>query len=125
MITEEYAQSRLAYWQKALRLTDWTIQLRINCHPEDMAVQDTAGATDWREAIKTASIDILDPIYYGERIVPFDFEKTLIHELLHLKMSFWCQSDELVSDRAMHQVIDELAKAFAALGGIAEGGGDV
>lgn len=115
MISEEYGQTRLAYWQKALRLTDWTIKLNINCRPEEMACQDAEGSTTWTEATKTARIDIIDPIYYGMRVAPFDFEKTLIHELLHLKMSFWCQSDELVSDRAMHQVIDDLANAFASI----------
>lgn len=115
MISEEYAQTRLAYWQKVLRLTDWTIKLNINCKPEEMALEEATGCTDWAEAAKTARIDILDPEYYGKRIVAFDFNKTLIHELLHLKMSFWCQSDELISDRAMHQVIDDLAKAFASI----------
>ena len=71
-----------------------------------------AGCTEWSEAVKTARIEIIDPEYYGERIVPFNFEKTLIHELLHLKMSFWCQNDDNVEDRVMHQIIDDLARAF-------------
>lgn len=39
-------------------------------------------------------------------------QKILIHELLHLKMSFWCQNDDNVEDRVMHQIIDDLARAF-------------
>ena len=46
------------------------------------------------------------------RIVPFDFEKTLVHELLHLKFSFWCQNEDDVGDRVMHQMIDDLARAL-------------
>ena len=40
-----------------------------------MTLENCAGCTDWSEAIKTARIDILDPQYYGERVVPFDYEK--------------------------------------------------
>ncbi len=93
-------------------LQDWTIKLNAKCHPTEMALQDVSGCTEWTEAIKTARIDILDPQYYGNRIVPFDFEKTLVHELLHLKMTFWCQQTDDISDRLMHQVIDDLARAF-------------
>lgn len=46
---------------------------------------------------------------YGK---PFDFEKTLVHELLHLKFSFWCQNEDDVGDRAMHQIIDDIARAL-------------
>lgn len=49
---------------------------------------------------------------YGDRIVPFNFEKTLVHELLHLKFSFWCQNEDDVGDRVMHQMIDDLARAL-------------
>ena len=44
--------------------------------------------------------------------MPFNFEKTLVHELLHLKLTFWCQNEDSVSDRLMHQIIDDLARAF-------------
>ena len=44
--------------------------------------------------------------------MPFDFEQTLVHELLHLKFSFWCQNEDDVGDRAMHQMIDDLARAL-------------
>lgn len=61
---------------------------------------------------KVLYAEIIDPAHYGERIVPFSFEKTLVHELLHLKLTFWCQNEDSVSDRLMHQIIDDLARAF-------------
>ena len=85
----------------------------MNFKPEGMTISGVAGCTEWSEPGKTARIEIIDPEYYGDRIVPFDFEKTLIHELLHLKMSFWCQNGDDVEDRVMHQIIDDLARAFA------------
>ena len=105
-------QELLEKWKRRLGLLDWTIKLRVNCKPEEMAMSNVVGCTEWSESGRTAIIEIIDPEYYGERIVPFNFEKTLIHELLHLKMSFWCQNDDDVEDRVMHQIIDDLARAF-------------
>lgn len=99
-------------WQKRLGLQDWRIKLCDNCKPEEMTIQGVAGCTEWTEANKTARIEIIDPQYYGERIVPFDYEKTLVHELLHLKT---CLVSDMVYDlqaRYMHQMIDDLARAF-------------
>lgn len=102
----------LQEWKDRLGLHDWRIKLADNCCPEEMTLQDCAGCTDWSETIKTARIEIIDPKYYGERIVPFDWEKTLVHELLHLKT---CLVSDMVDDlqaRYMHQMIDDLARAF-------------
>lgn len=102
----------LEEWQKRLGLQDWRIKLCNNCKPEEMTIQDSAGCTEWTEAIKTARIEIIDPKYYGERIEPFDYEKTLVHELLHLKT---CLVSDVLDDlqvRYMHQMIDDLARAF-------------
>lgn len=108
-------QELLKKWKRRLGLHDWKIKLRGNCKPEEMTMSGVAGCTEWSEAGKTARIEIIDPEYYGDRIVPFDFEKTLIHELLHLKMSFWCQNEDDVEDRVMHQIIDDLARAFVEM----------
>lgn len=105
-------QELLEKWKRRLCLHDWRIKLCVNCKPEEMAMSGVAGCTEWSEAGKTARIEIINPEYYGDRIAPFDFEKTLIHELLHLKMSFWCQNEDDVEDRVMHQIIDDLARAF-------------
>lgn len=102
----------LKEWQHRLGLDDWRIKLFDNCKPDDMELSDVAGCVDWSESGKTAKIEIIDSQFYGERIVPFDYEKTLIHELLHLKLSL--VSDEVVDIQAryMHQIIDDLARAF-------------
>ena len=102
----------LEKWKRKLCLQEWRIKLLTCLRPEEMAMDDVAGCTEWSEASKTARIEIIDPAYYGDRIVPFDFEKTLVHELLHLKFSFWCQNEDDVGDRVMHQMIDDLARAF-------------
>lgn len=102
----------LREWQNRLGLTEWRVKLVDSCEPDDMALQGCAGCTDWNETIKTARIEILDPRFYGERIVPFDYEKTLVHELLHLKLSLVSNMVEDLQARYMHQMIDDLARAF-------------
>lgn len=102
----------LEKWKRKLCLQEWRIKLLTNLRPEEMMVSNTAGCTEWLESIKTARIDIIDPACYGDRTVPFDFEKTLVHELLHLKFSFWCQNEDDIGDRIMHQMIDDLARAL-------------
>lgn len=99
-------------WQIRLGLHEWRIKLKDNCKPDDMSIEGCDGAAVWTECSKTARIEILDPQYYGERIIPFDYERILVHELLHLKT---CLVSDLVPDlqaRYMHQMIDDLARAF-------------
>lgn len=108
----------LSEWQNRLGLQDWKIKLVDNCTPEEMTLSDAAGCTDWIEAIKTARIEIIDPKYYGERIVPFNYEKTLVHELLHLKLSLVSDNVPELQSRYMHQIIDDLARAFVDAKGV-------
>lgn len=102
----------LKEWQERLFLQSWRIILRENCKPDDMDLQDCFGCTTWTEESKTARIDIVDPSCVTDRIVPFDFEKTLVHELLHLKFSLLSTNEEDMQARYVHQLIDEMARAL-------------
>ena len=101
MIATNEELALLEKWKRKLCLQEWRIKLLTHLHPEEMMVRNTTGCTEWSEAIKTARIEIINPACYGDRIVPFNFEKTLVHELLHLKFSFWCQNEDDVGDRVM------------------------
>ena len=109
MIATTEEQRLLEKWQKKLCLQEWRIKLVTHLRPEEMSVSNATGCTDWSESIKTARIEIINPACYGDRIVPFNFEKTLVHELLHLKFSFWCQNEDDVGDRVMHQKLGKIA----------------
>lgn len=102
----------LREWQKRLGLDDWRIKLVDNMNPEDMMLENVSGDVDWSESIKTARIEIMNPKFYGKRIVPFDYEKTLVHELLHLKLCLVSDKVDEFQTRYMHQIIDDLARAF-------------
>jgi phage shock protein A len=45
-------------------------------------------------------------------MIPFDFEKTLVHELLHLKFSLLADKVEDMQSRYVHQMIDEMARSL-------------
>ena len=102
----------LIEWQKRLGLLDWAVKIVDNLCPDDMDVNNVDGCVIWEESIKTAKIEILDPKYYGDRMLPFDYEKILVHELLHLKLVLISDEVESLQARYMHQIIDDLARAF-------------
>ena len=105
-------KSLLNEWQKRLSLQDWTIKLYTECTPDDMSIDDSSGCVHWQESTKTACIQILDPKFYGDRVVPFDLEKTLVHELMHLKMCMLYKKDGSLRERIVHQLIDDLSRAL-------------
>ena len=109
-----YEVSLLNEWTKRLGLQDWAIVLQTECHPSDMAIPDTVGCTSWQESTKSAMIQIVDPKRIEELSRPFDFEEVLVHELLHLKTSLMSSKleTETLSDRVLHQLIDDLARAM-------------
>jgi len=106
------SEKLLEEWQNRLGLSDWRVKLSTNCEPQEMELKDSCGCTAWQETTKTAHIYVIDEKYYGERVVPFDFEEILVHELLHLKTCFLSDTGNDLQDRIAHQLIDDLARAF-------------
>lgn len=102
----------LEWWTRTLGLRDWAIRLLPDCPPDEMSVEDATGCADWNEINKAARIEILEFSHYGERVVPYDWEKTLVHELLHLKLCLVSDHVDELQSRYMHQIIDDLARAF-------------
>ena len=100
----------LIYWIDCLQLSDWKIKLSVDV--TEMPESDTAGCVQYQEAGKQAHIYIIRPDLYGERVSPFDPEKTLVHELLHLKMCLLDCPEGNLQSRVLHQLIDDLAKAL-------------
>lgn len=108
--------NKLQEWQERLGLTDWTISLHDCMSQKDMTEENAAGFTEFQEVNKTARIEILDPDEYGERVIPFDYERILVHELLHLKLCLISETfgEDTLQERVAHQLIDDLARAFVA-----------
>ena len=107
---EENTKELLYRWVNGLGLQDWVIELEEDKY--DLKLDGCAGCTEWTESNKTAVIQLIHPDVYGERIVPYDKEKTLVHELLHLKFCLLGESGNDLQDRIVHQLIDDMAKAL-------------
>lgn len=99
-------------WQKILDLEDWVIRLNEDVSPNDMQLQGVAGECVWDEIHKAATINIINEKDYGDRILPFDKEKTLVHELLHIKFCMIDNSGNELFDKLLHQLIEDMAKAL-------------
>lgn len=94
-------------WQSRLGLQDWIILLHQNCTSDE--TDHCTAQTEWDEVHKAAVIKVIDPSQYGDRMLPFNFEKTLIHELLHIKFALFDGYGDF-QDRYLHQIIEEFAK---------------
>ena len=114
MTNEIDYEGLLTEWRKRLGLSDWRIALAPRCKAEDMPIENTTGCSTWEESTKVALIHILDPDEYGDQIEPFDFERTLVHELLHLKTCLVSDKVDKLQERYMHQMISDLARAFVS-----------
>jgi len=113
---EEFAL--LNEWTKRLGLDDWFITLETHVKSEDMTLKDADGCIDYIETIKAAKIQVVDPATRKDALRPFNFEETLVHELLHLKFSLIAEGsnwDNKLQLRVLHQIIDDLSRAFVRL----------
>lgn len=104
----------LLEWQQRLMLNDWVIKVYDNCQTYELTLRDVAGECEWEESKKSAVIRIITEKEYGDRIIPFDKEKILVHELLHIKFSFIQNSGNELQDRFVHQLINDMAVSLVA-----------
>ncbi|MBR1709476.1 MAG: hypothetical protein IJ719_11710 [Clostridia bacterium] len=102
----------LLEWKELLKLYDWEITLSDNEYT--LPGPGCCGYTEWSEAGKSAHIYLLNEEAYGDRVVKYDKEKTLVHELLHLKFSLLDQPENTLQSRVLHQLIDDTAKALVS-----------
>ena len=112
MSCTEEGNKLLKEWKTRLGLLDWTIKLEDRLEPDEMELQDSDGCVSWEEAVKCAFVQILDEKFYGKRIRPYDYERILVHELLHLKTCLLSDKVDDLQERVAHQLIDDLARAL-------------
>ena len=103
----------LRKWQKRLGLQDWCLSMTTEMRPDHTRRPQDQGNTEYIESSKEADIQIVALQYldrsYGRS--PDDLY-ILVHELLEIKLSLLRDSSESLQDRYVHQLIDDLARAF-------------
>lgn len=113
-LTLEEKEKLADYWVKRLQLDDWDIKFNLNASRNQLG-EGTVGEARLNEVTKQAAILVLknEDFDGGEYAFTFDFERTLVHELLHLKLCLLeSDSDNELRNRVVHQLLEDLAKAF-------------
>lgn len=111
-MTEQKAKDLLQRWVSILRLHEWNIDFRWCVRAEAMNVPESVGCTSFNSVGRQAVIQMLDPVDFHNDYFPYDYEKTLVHELLHLKFADLDNSGNELQDHLLHCMVDDLAKAF-------------
>lgn len=105
-------------WRERLGLQDWVIKFKYNCKSSELENTDAIGEVQFMTDNKTAIIRIISKEEYDNEdfMIPYDFEKTLVHELLHIKFGLIDKKvvsyESAVAEDVRHQLIDDLARAF-------------
>lgn len=101
-----------ATWQRRLRLQDWDVELTIQ-RARDMPEDGLQGFCSQHETKRRAYIALVDPV---DADPGWDWEVTLVHELLHVPMSEVLKGDYRKSPEgiAAERFIDAQARALVA-----------
>ena len=110
---QQYVNQKLAFWQQNLKLTDWHISWTL-ARRDDLK-PNTVGQIHWDKPSHCASVLVLDPSDYR---LPYDamlddMELTIIHELVHLKLTSLPHSE--ASRGSEEQAVNGLSEALFAL----------
>ena len=109
----DYVAEKLQLWQQRLKLGDWQITWAM-ARKSDLK-PNTVGQIHWDRPSKRASILVMDSCDYQ---MPFnamldDMELTVIHELVHLKLTSLPHSE--ASRGSEEQAVNGLSEALFAL----------
>lgn len=115
-MTEEELSALCREWQGILRLQDWDVKVRV-VRQSSFMVPDAQGECRWVVTKKSALIQLLDPIDYPTDIEwPYDMERTLVHELMHLhSAAFDTFENGSMESAALEQMIECVADGLVRL----------
>jgi hypothetical protein len=110
---QKYVAEKLTLWQQSLKLSEWQISWAM-VHRSDLKPH-TVGQIHWENRRKSAAVLVLDPSDYR---MPFnamldDMELTIIHELVHLKLTSLPHSE--ASRGSEEQAVNGISEALFAL----------
>ncbi len=110
---QQYVAQKLQLWQERLKLSDWRITWAM-AHRSDLK-PNTVGQIHWDKPSRSASILVLDPFDYRmpQNAMLDDMELTIIHELVHLKLTSLPHSE--ASRGSEEQAVNGISEALFAL----------
>lgn len=100
-------------WIMRLGLEKWKIKGMLDAAHEDFSSSDDirAGETEWVAVTRRATIKILRKEAYVDPD-EYDFERTLVHELLHLVFAPFYPTTGDCLETVVHMTIEDLARAL-------------
>jgi len=114
-------------WVHRLGLQEWDITVISDCTMSDIKKilgtdEAATGACEWCTLLKTAKVAILAEDEYPKMddsvqwMAKYDYEQTLVHELLHIKFSLLQDNieDGFIHDWFHQQCIEDMAKALVS-----------
>lgn len=111
-MTEDKAIELFNKWVHVFRLENWDIKFQWKTRERDMDLKESCGCVKYLHQTRQAVVQMLDPVDFSNNLFEYDYEKTLVHELLHIKFADLDDSGDPLRDKLVHQMIDDLAKAF-------------
>ena len=113
-------QNQLKFWQDALFLRDWTVELRV-VRQWEMSDTGTLAQCEWYLQRRDAIIKVLHPddlpgiqhrFLNGEEC---DYDVSIVHELLHLHFApFHTTEDETSHEQAINAISRGVVKVWRA-----------
>jgi len=107
---DRFVSERLQVWQRRLRFEDWKFSIIMS--PQTELKPNTVGNIHWNAAEKSAVIRILDISDYDLdcRDALKDMDFTIVHELLHLKVSLLprCEATRKPEESAVNEIAGAL-----------------
>lgn len=110
-MTDEDLKELCILWQKRLRLQDWEVSVRFG-HTHEMDDRYSTGTVWYSPRRRQATIKVLFPDEVEPSDFPFDPERTLIHELLHLYFAPFDTAKNSPEEDAEEIAVNALAAAF-------------
>lgn len=115
-MTEPEAKRLFEKWRDRLHLEAWDIRFEWKVRQRDMYVDESCGCTRYEHSTRQAVIQILDEVDTdGVFEFSFDYERILVHELLHIKFSDLEDSGNELRDKLLHQLVDDMAKVLVGV----------
>ena len=97
----------MAYWKPILGLSEWGIFVKI-AHKGDMDLTCVSGEIEYNFTGREAQIRILHQEDWPSTKFDQDMERTLVHEMLHLKFDHVCHPKGDIN-MMHHQLLNDMA----------------
>lgn len=111
-MTQEQARKLFDKWVAVLGLGNWEIVFRWRVRGVDMSIGDSVGCTEYELSGLKAIVSMIAEEDYPRSEFEYDYERTLVHELMHLKLAPLDDSGDGVHDKVVHMLVEELARAL-------------